>query len=340
MQVFFVDFGNTEVVPLDNLFQIPFKYVIPKVMAMRFSLAGLEKSNVTLEMKCAFKDFVCNRPLTMRVTPAARRCALPTCDLWDEKGTFALDVLQQAASLSYPDAIVLTRGLSQEVRVSYVYSCSRFFIQLKSKEADLNQLMEVLQATYANRKPLGLGDVKKGMPCCALFAGDGQWYRAQVIAVTAAGFTVRYIDFGNEEVVSAHSLKKLQAEHVTSLRPQALECCLNGYQNMAQDKERDDLLEELILEKEFSMKVFDTQESRMLVELFDSERYNVSSLLLEKIAMKRAQVSPMLIQDGLKFEHRKRLSFEDNDQKSWGRKGGNNDRGGSKEGWQSTRSPR
>lgn len=143
--MFFVDFGNTEIVPLDNLYQIPFKYVIPKVMAMRFALAGLEKSNVTLEMKCAFKDFVCNRPLVMKVAPAPRRSALPTCELWDEKGTYALDVLRKAAVLSYPDALALYRGLSQDVKVSFVYSCSRFFVQLKSKEADLKVLMEQLQ---------------------------------------------------------------------------------------------------------------------------------------------------------------------------------------------------
>lgn len=77
---------------------------------------------------------------------------------------------------------------------------------------------------------------------------------------------------------------------------------------MEVDQERDSLLEELILEKDFSMKVVDIQDNRVLVELFDSGRYNVSSLLLEKIAASRSQVSPLLIQDGMKFDHRKRHS--------------------------------
>lgn len=312
-------------------------------MAMRFALVGLEKSNVTLEMKCAFKDFVCNRPLMMRVAPAPRRSALPTCELWDENRIYALDVLKRAAMLSYPDAMVLNRGLSQDVRVSYVYSCNRFFIQLKSKEGDLSALMEKLQTGYVNKKSLDLNSVKEGMPCCALYEEDGQWYRAQIITKTPAGIKVRYIDYGNEEIVQLHNLKKLESEHITSLKPQALECCLNGYQNMEQDKERDNLLEELILEKDFSMKVFDTQDNRVLVELFDNDRYNVSSLLLEKIALTRSQVSPMLIQDGLKFDHRKRASFEEN-QKSWGRKasGGGGDRANSRDrdSWRRNRSPR
>ncbi|VEN51588.1 unnamed protein product, partial [Callosobruchus maculatus] len=71
-KVFYVDFGNYEVVPLDFLYQIPFKYVLPKVMAIRFSLDGVEKSTVTLEMQCAFKKFVDNRLLHMKVLPSQK----------------------------------------------------------------------------------------------------------------------------------------------------------------------------------------------------------------------------------------------------------------------------
>lgn len=182
---------------------------------------------------------------------------------------------------------------------------------------------------YANKEIPDTSSIKENMPCCALYEGDGLWYRAQIISITPSGIKVRYVDYGNEETVTIHSLRRLDPEHVTSIKPQALECCLNGYQNMEQDKERDTLLEELILEKDFSMKVIDIQDSRVLVELFDNDRYNVSSLLLEKIALTRSQVSPMLIQDGSKFDHKKRLSFEEN-QRGWGKKGGD---GGRKDSW-------
>lgn len=334
-----MDFGNTEIVPLDNLYQIPFKYVIPKVMAMRFALKGLEKSNVTIEMKCSFKEFVSNRQLTMRVAPSAKRSALPACELWDDSKVNVLDILKQAAMQSYPDPIVLNRGLSQDVKVSYVYSCSRFFIQLKSKEEELANLMSGLQEMCAQTAPVHANGLKEGEPCCALFEGDGQWYRAQVLSCDKDGFKVRYIDYGNEEVVSMHNLRKPRPEYVTGYKPQALECCLNGYQNMEVDSERDNLLEELILENNFSMKVVDIQDNRVLVELFNSSRYNVSSLLLEKIAEARSQVSPLLIQDGNTFEHRKReqkrgSSDEGNSkQKSWGNRT-------DKDTWKQSKSPR
>lgn len=293
-------------------------------MAMRFALKGLEKSNVTIEMKCSFKEFVSNRQLTMRVAPSVKRSPLPSCDLWDERNVNVLDILKQAAMQSYPDPVVLNRGLSQDVKVSYVYSCSRFYIQLKSKEEELNNLMSELQHMCAQMAPVQPDALKDGEPCCALFETDGQWYRVQVLSCNKNGIKVRYIDYGNEEVVVPHNLRKPQLELVTGYKPQALECCLNGYQNMEVDSERDNLLEQLILEEDFSMKVVDIQDNRVLVELFDSSRYNVSSLLLEKIAEARSQVSPLLIQDGNTFDHRKREQKHSGDgnskQKSWGNK--------------------
>lgn len=107
-QVFYVDFGNHEIVPLDSLYQIPFKYVLPKVMAIRLSLAGVEKSTVTIEMQCAFKKFVDNRLLHMKILPSPTRMAVPKCELWDpETKTSALDVVNRAAQHAYPGISVL-----------------------------------------------------------------------------------------------------------------------------------------------------------------------------------------------------------------------------------------
>lgn len=184
-------------------------------MAMRYALSGLDKTNVTLEMKCAFKEFVSNRQLTMRVAPTSKRSALPTCELWDENGVNVLAVLKQAAVQSYPDSAVLNRGLSQDVRVSYVFSCNKFFVQLKNKEEDLNRLMVELQEVYPKLPPVQ--GVKEGVPCCAFYEADGQWYRAQVLSVAKDQISVRYVDYGNEEPVVAQNLRNPMSEHVTGL---------------------------------------------------------------------------------------------------------------------------
>ncbi|XP_063903150.1 maternal protein tudor isoform X3 [Zophobas morio] len=306
-KVFYVDFGNFEVVPLESLYEIPFKFVIPKVMAIRFALAGVEKSTVTLEMQCAFKQFVDNRLIHMKVMPMTTRTSLPRCELWDpESQISALDIVNQAASAGYPDHISLNRGFSQPVKVSYVFSCNRFYVQLKTRLDELVKLMLDIQVLCRDVDPLSNNMIKKGMPCYALYEGDQQWYRSQIVEALGGGKAkVQYVDYGNEEIVSISLLKPIEGRQLTILRPQAIECCLNGYQNMEPDEERDNLLEELILEQEFTMKVVEMQGKKALIELIDAANYNVASLLLDKIAVTRSQVSPMLVQAGNKIEHRK-----------------------------------
>lgn len=175
--------------------------------------------------------------------------AIPKCELWDsETKMSALDVVLRSAKHAYPEPISLQRGFSQPVKVSFVYSCNRFYVQLVSKESELVKLMVELQVNCLNNETLYPESVKIGLPCCALFEIDQQWYRAEIVEILDNSVKVRYIDYGNEDTVPNSHLKIIDGEQLTVLRPQAIECCLNGYQNMEQDAERDALLEEIILE--------------------------------------------------------------------------------------------
>lgn len=75
---------------------------------------------------------------------------------------------------------------------------------------------------------------------------------------------------------------------------------------MVDDQERDLILEELILEKEFTMKVVDMFNKKALIELYDVNNCNVASLLLDRLAVAKSQVSPALVvQAGNKIELKK-----------------------------------
>lgn len=78
------------------------------------------------------------------------------------------------------EPIALTRGFSQQVKISYVYSCNRFYVQLANKEDELTSLMQDLQDICVTNEAMDPSSIKVGVPCCALYDEDGQWYRAQV----------------------------------------------------------------------------------------------------------------------------------------------------------------
>ena len=62
----------------------------------------------------------------------------------------------------------------------------------------------------------------KGTLCAALFDDDQKWYRARVLGTAGRGqISVRFIDYGNEEVLAESTLRKLPA-HLLAFEPQAI----------------------------------------------------------------------------------------------------------------------
>ena len=65
--------------------------------------------------------------------------------------------------------------------------------------------------------------IMRGTLCAALFSADDLWYRVKVISTAGRGdIEVKFIDYGNTEVVSESTLRKLPA-HLLSYEPQAME---------------------------------------------------------------------------------------------------------------------
>ena len=65
--------------------------------------------------------------------------------------------------------------------------------------------------------------IMRGTLCAALFSADDLWYRVKVVSTAGRGdIEVKFIDYGNTEVVSESTLRKLPA-HLLSYEPQAME---------------------------------------------------------------------------------------------------------------------
>lgn len=288
-KTYYVDFGNIDVLPFTNIFQIPVQYTMPKTMSMRFTLAGLRNMNVTNEMKCTFKEFVTNKLLRMKVLRLESSPVMQYCELYDGD-TNIINILYESAN-EYK-TIQISKGQKYNVIVSYITGCKKFFVQLKDYSQTLNNLMMTLVTSCETTT--NLQEFAVGTPCVAFYSGDNQWYRAQIISVDSNSVTVRYVDYGNEETVAPHCLKTIDPNFVKTLPAQAIECCLYGYQNMSFNDEIESVFESLTLECEFTMKVISKQmNDTLLVDLFDATGNNVAALLIEKLAAQKSQISPL-----------------------------------------------
>lgn len=130
-----------------------------------------------------------------------------------------VDSLLSTSHLDSP--IILPLGKDVEVAFSYGTSLSEFYLQNVSEMQELAQLQATLQTsctTSGGHKPT------KGENCAALFADDGQWYRARVTSLGPT-CTVYFIDYGNVAQVPPESICPLP-DQCKNLPAQAVRCGL------------------------------------------------------------------------------------------------------------------
>ncbi|KAL3231946.1 hypothetical protein MRX96_023206 [Rhipicephalus microplus] len=113
----------------------------------------------------------------------------------------------------------------QDVEVAFCYgsSLSEFYVQDISQMPELALLqanLHTLCAISGGHKPT------QGETCAALFADDGQWYRARVTSLGST-CTVYFIDYGNVAEVPCESICRLP-DQCKELPPQAVRCRLHA----------------------------------------------------------------------------------------------------------------
>ncbi|XP_063237654.1 tudor domain-containing 6-like isoform X2 [Bacillus rossius redtenbacheri] len=273
-KVYYVDFGNSEVLPYSEIFSLPNELVETKVMALRFTLYAVKDlGEITDEVKEVFSELVTNKLLLMRVTPSDGPPLKQYCELFDGgeniKELIVAKMRERRKVESYRPTVALMVGQSVSVLVSFVEMPSSFYVQPERTSAQLSGLMVAMQSHCTG----GAGVVAQarlhtGLPCCAPYSEDGQWYRALVLSPGATEVSVSYVDYGNTDVVGVGDLREISPVLAEALEPQAVRCCLKGFQGDILP-ELTNTFEQLVLDKVLRMVVVQLVESTAIVELYD-----------------------------------------------------------------------
>jgi staphylococcal nuclease domain-containing protein 1 len=102
------------------------------------------------------------------------------------------------------------------------FTLEEIHIQILGEEAILLEKMMSAFTSHYLKSGQRLDNPQVGDYCAALFSLDSLYYRAQIISRNDVNCTVRFIDFGNVERVSALNLYKLENSHSLSvLKPQS-----------------------------------------------------------------------------------------------------------------------
>ncbi|XP_055208164.2 tudor domain-containing protein 1 isoform X4 [Gorilla gorilla gorilla] len=119
-----------------------------------------------------------------------------------------------------------------DVVVCVIYSPGEFYCHVLKEDAlkKLNDLNKSLAEHCQQKLPNGF-KAEIGQPCCAFFAGDGNWYRALVKEILPNGHVkVHFVDYGNIEEVTADELRMISSTFL-NLPFQGIRCQLADIQS-------------------------------------------------------------------------------------------------------------
>ncbi|XP_012788984.2 tudor domain-containing protein 1 [Sorex araneus] len=255
----YVDYGNFEILSLTRLCPITPKLLELPMQAIKCMLAGVKPSLGiwTPEATCLMKNIVQNKMITVKVADKLENSSL--VELVDISVTPNISVAKALIDAGFAVAgqgamteklsngdeasvplggeekvdplewtwIELVIDQTVDVMVCMIYNPGEFYCHVL-KEDVLNKLSELNKslAEYCQQKLPGDSKAEIGQPCCAFFAGDGNWYRALVKEILPNGnVKVHFVDYGNTEEVTSDELHSISPKFL-ELPFQGIQCWL------------------------------------------------------------------------------------------------------------------
>ena len=228
----FVDYGNIESCPVSSLRELDARFLRVPVRRVDCRLHGMTATSL---------DDVIDDLLALQFTATVvavdnskvLSVELKTADTGESFASTHDELFTPSASQPPSDQSAVSLPACQppcdevDVYVTNVVSPSDFYIQTASVESQLTELADQLIEQYDSPDAceLKLADVTVGGLCCARYSADEAWYRAVVEDVGDDTVSVRFVDYGNSDVISRADVRRL-TDRFTTIPACAWRCLL------------------------------------------------------------------------------------------------------------------
>lgn len=226
--VAYVDYGNNGDVDFRHIYHIPSEYLQNKIFAMRFTLSGYKQHGSTEAVNQYFRTSVLNQKLELKVMPLAGPPFVQYCELY-VNGVNMLDKLNDIANECPKYVQPPNLHENDFVLIRYVQTPKKFFVQKATDVDGYEKMMDKLMV-YCQTAQL-LRNVKVGAACAASYGQDRDWYRVEINSIKGSRAFVKFIDFGISIETEIKNLKTISPEFL-SMPKQAIECCLEGFEDI------------------------------------------------------------------------------------------------------------
>jgi len=205
--VHYIDYGNVEEVTLESVMVLEPRFYEPYQLAVNVSLSvaltGTENEQVKI-----LQLHLMNKALGAVFYNVHKKWVVDLTEngekLSDKLRTLNLVEEEQAAAESLSETHEASTTSKFNVCVSHVDSPSQFWLQRADEIASLNERQEQLQLEISDF-PMMEDIPEEGTLCLAVYSIDNLWYRAEVLDADEDITTVRFIDYGNTDVIDNKS---------------------------------------------------------------------------------------------------------------------------------------
>uniref|UniRef100_A0A667ZW54 Tudor domain containing 1 n=1 Tax=Myripristis murdjan TaxID=586833 RepID=A0A667ZW54_9TELE len=290
----YIDFGNSEEVDLACLRPLSTSLLALPMQAIPCALAGESWSEACV---LAMQSIVSNRILCVKIMGGREDKALVS--LIDEASDPQANVAEVLISAGYAApstscnqpaeqplvwscAELPTDGQTVALLVSVVENPEEFYCRIhnpKDHEMLIELGAQLKQHCKADAPPFS---PKAGEPCCAMFSGDGAWYRVMVKEVFEEHASVYYVDYGNNSWVLKSDLRAI-TPRLLKLPFQAVRCWLAGVLPRGLEWSKEALLwfQTLVDGRQLSARVLSVTDRGYGVEL-ESNGQSVAATLISE----------------------------------------------------------
>lgn len=300
--VFYLDYGNTETVSLNNIRELTSKFMEMQLLCMEVNLNT--PTDVYFEKNVEVTIYGGENGWEGNVTSCDHAESLTVVN-HDDEVTMTTEVQESAPIETVPEVeetseiiTKLPEGINRtsHVIISHVDSPNDFYLQLTGSLASIGELQDNLQKQLVNMPKVETPTA--GILCAAPYSVDQQWYRAQVLDADDDITTVRFVDYGSTDVIDNKTTEiKTLPPNLLALEVYATRCSLK-IQPIDEEwstaaSERFEML--IGGEKTITAEFLDQDEKTNYIALY-SDGENVRDLLIkEKLALadeKAIEITP------------------------------------------------
>ena len=247
VEVQFVDYGNTESIVMSKIRKLKPEYLKMKSQGIKCGLDGVVAQNKVWEEKSIedFEGLTMDKHLVSKIiNRSSDGTHLLELENVEEKINIG-DSMCDKGHCSYvsskispkKDQIIespytvcdLAVGDELDVYVPCIENPEQFWIQPVSDEENLIAFVDGIQEFYTSGAgaSMNVASVMPGQAVIALFSEDSAWYRGYVEKKGAKDAKVRFVDYGNSDMVVRESLRQ-PSEAMLKEPSHAAMCKLKG----------------------------------------------------------------------------------------------------------------